>query len=103
MVSGQQISVDGTAQNEKLGASVHTPTGSIHIDKLDAWPDALVGKRVRVTGTVIERFDLPVFVRKPGEPISSGIPVPEGTDLREASRRYLLGNATWSALEPDAH
>jgi hypothetical protein len=42
------------------------------------------------------RHDLPVFVQKPGEPPLQGIPVPEGTDLHAASRRYVVRDATWS-------
>jgi hypothetical protein len=42
------------------------------------------------------RHDLPVFVQKPGEPPRQGIPVPEGTDLHAASRRYVVRDATWS-------
>ena len=35
----------------------------------------------------------------PPLPMLAGIPVPEGTDLREASKRFLLKDAKWTALE----
>jgi hypothetical protein len=50
---------------------------------------------LRVTGTVVERSDLPVFVPRPGEPIVQGIPVEPDADLERAKKRYLLQNATW--------
>ncbi|MGC4118013.1 MAG: hypothetical protein QM765_26375 [Myxococcales bacterium] len=52
-----------------------------------------------MTGKVIERSDLPVFIERPGEPRRSGIPVPEGADAKAAAHRYLLADATWTKLE----
>jgi hypothetical protein len=57
------------------------------------------GKRVRVTGTVIERHNLPVFIPRKDELPVQGIPVPEGTDLHKASRRFLLQDAKWVVVE----
>jgi hypothetical protein len=54
-----------------------------------AWGKA-DGARVRVQGVVAERADLPVFIPKPGEEPIQGIPVPEGTDLEKARRRFVL-------------
>ena len=97
---GQTITVTGTAQNLKLGATVDTEKGMIWLDGVDTWPDDLNGKKVEVKGTVIERHDLPVFIeKKEGEPQVSGMPVPEGTDLKKASHRYLLENPSWEAVE----
>ena len=98
---GQSVTVEGTAINMKLGAIVSRDGAHIWIDGLWEWPSGYYlggdeGKRVRVTGTVIQRHDLPVFVRKAGEPLIAGIPVPEGTNLYEASRRFLLKDAKWS-------
>ncbi|MBI5537488.1 MAG: hypothetical protein HY898_32495 [Deltaproteobacteria bacterium] len=99
-VVGQRVVVDGTAANAKLGAMLETSAGVVWIDGLDSWPEGFYegqgkGKRLRVTGVVVERHDLPVFVKKPGEPEMQGIPVSPGTDLDHASKRYLLQNATW--------
>jgi hypothetical protein len=101
---GQSITVEGTAQNAKLGAVLSDGGSSIWIDELDSWPEGFCvgeepGKRVRVTGTVIERSDLPVFVPKEGEPPRAGIPVAEGTDLEKASRRFLLKDAKWDLVK----
>jgi hypothetical protein len=92
---GETVTVVGVAENLKLGARLEVDAGAIWIDGLDAWPDDLLGRRLVVTGRVIERHDLPVFVRKEGEPEIAGMPVPPGTDLHEASRRFLLAGARW--------
>ena len=99
-VVGQRIVVEGTAANAKLGALLETETGNVWIDGLESWPEGFyqgpgTGKRLRVTGVVVERHDLPVFVRKPGEPEMQGMPVEPGTDLHTASKRYLLRDASW--------
>lgn len=90
---GRQVSVVGRAESFKAGARLaptHAPP--IWLDDPDGWPDGYDGKIVRVTGTVVERHDLPVFIPKPGELPRGGIPVPPGTDLHQASRRYKLAN-----------
>jgi len=97
---GQVITVDGTAEDAKLGALLLTDDSmSIWIDGLDAWPSGVRGKNVQVTGKVIQRSDLPVFVRQEGEPEMQGIPVPRGTDVEKARRRLLLAEAKWKVLE----
>ena len=90
--------IEGIAQREKVGPSVHTANGSVWVDLPD-WPDHAVGKRVKVTGTFVERKDLPVFIDKPGEPIRAGMAVPEGTDLEKARTRQVLSKITWKLLE----
>ncbi|HEY3451272.1 MAG TPA: hypothetical protein VGK67_33245 [Myxococcales bacterium] len=101
---GKTVVVEGKALDAKSGALLAGERGEISIDGVDSWPSGFYqglqnGVRLRVTGTVIERSDLPVFVEKPGEPRRAGIPVPEGTDLKKAGRRYLLADATWTRLE----
>lgn len=96
---GQTVTVEGQASNAKLGAIVGAEPAPIWIDGLDAWPEEVAWKRVQVTGTVIERHDLPVFVRKEGEPEMAGMPVPPGTDLHAASRRFLLKDARWKRID----
>jgi len=101
---GKTVVVEGKALDAKSGALLAGERGEIFIDGLDSWPSGFYqggqnGLRVRVTGTVIARGDLPVFVERPGEPRRAGIPVPEGTDLEKAARRYLLAEATWTPMK----
>lgn len=102
---GKVVVVEGKALDAKSGALLEGGgRGEVFIDGLDSWPSGFYrglqdGVRVRVTGTVVERSDLPVFVEKPGEPRRSGIPVPEGTDTKKAAQRFLLSEATWTKLE----
>jgi len=99
-VLGQQVTFEGLAVDMKLGAGLVVGEHTIFMDGMDSWPDGYYEgdgkeKKVTVTGTLIERHDLPVFVQQEGEPIKSGMPVPPGTDLEEASRRYLLTDFTY--------
>jgi hypothetical protein len=97
---GQVITVEGTAENAKLGALLSTDGSmTIWIDGLHSWPEGVRGKNVQVTGKVIQRSDLPVFVPQEGEPQMAGMPVPPGTDLEKARRRLLLAEAKWKVLE----
>jgi hypothetical protein len=93
---GQVITVEGTAVNAKLGALVDTGSETLWIDGMHSWPEDAWDKRVKVTGRVIERSDLPVFVQKEGEPMMQGIPVPAGTDIEKASHRFLLSEVQWA-------
>ena len=75
----------------------------VWLNNLDSWPeDYYLGndscKTVKLTGVLIEAYDLPVYIHKKGEPLRSGIPVPEGTDLKQASHRYLIKNYKWVEL-----
>lgn len=96
---GQQVTLEGTAEARKLGAVLRGNEFDAWIDQLQDWPRDYVGQRVRVTGILEERHDLPVFIQKPGEPIAGGIPVPEGTDLHQASRRFVVRDAKWSLIK----
>src|SRR5438552_13730303 len=68
---GQEVTLEGTAVNGKAGALLMSDDeASVAMHGLDAWPEGYqeVGdkrKRVRVTGTVILKHDLPVFIQKP--------------------------------------
>lgn len=98
---GRELTVEGVARRAKLGPMVETGGGGIWIDGPHGfWPEGVVGRRVKVTGTVVRKDDLPVFIPRPGEPMKAGIPVPEGTDLEEARIRYLLASPRWERL-PD--
>jgi hypothetical protein len=95
---GQQVTLDGVAETRKLGAALRGNGFDVWIDRLERWPAEALGRKVRVTGILEERQDLPVYIQKAGEPPAAGIPVPEGTDLREASRRYLVRDSKWSLI-----
>ena len=78
---GQTVSLDGAAIDAKLGALLQGPEGAIWIDDLSTWPSGFSsgghkGKRLRVTGMVIKRDDLPVSIQQPGALPSAGMPVP---------------------------
>jgi len=92
------VALEGIAESRKLGAALRGDGFDVWIDQLSEWPRDWVGRKVRVTGVLEERHDLPVFVQKPGEPAAAGIPVPEGTDLQQASRRYVIRDAKWSLI-----
>jgi hypothetical protein len=100
---GQTVTLEGRAANAKLGAVLKGKEGAIWIDGLDSWPEGYVsggdGKHLRVTGTVIKKDDLPVFVQKPGEPPQAGIPVTSEEEREKAKWRYLIKDAKWDALE----
>lgn len=101
---GKVVTVEGMSINQKVGAALWGEGETVFIDGLNSWPDGFYlggekGKRLCVTGTVIERHDLPVFIPRKGEPAKAGIPVPEGTDLHKASRRFLLQDAKWTVIE----
>jgi acylphosphatase len=95
---GKEITIEGVAAEAKVGPMVIRETHSVWVD-LPQWDANVSGKRVRVTGTVIERADLPVFVADPNSPPISGIPVPKGTDLKEASKRLMLSKVKWELIE----
>ena len=101
---GEAVTLEGTAVNAKLGALLQGPAGAIWIAELRAWPEGFYagsgqGKRLRVTGTVITRDDLPAFVQTPGTLPRAGMPVQSEAELDRARRRYLLQGARWTVLE----
>ena len=99
---GTKVVVTGKAVNHKIGAYLLTNKGGIYIDLPEThWPNELYfggdnGETVTVTGTVVERNDLPVFIPNPNEPQIQGIPVSEGTDLEKASKRFVLESVEWN-------
>jgi hypothetical protein len=102
---GKTVTLEGIAANAKLGALVEGKENAIiWIDALDSWPEGFYpnhgqGKRLRVTGIVIKRADMPVFVQRPGELPEAGIPVKSEEELKKAKWRYLLKDAKWDVLE----
>lgn len=102
---GTRVTIEGAAADEKLGAVLVLDDGGVlWIDGLDAWPEGYYeggdrGKRLRVTGTLIRRDDLPVFVSVPGEPQRAGIPVATEAEAARARVRYLLADAVWESVD----
>ena len=101
---GQTVTLEGMAANAKLGAVLKGKQGAIWIDGLDSWPEGYYsggdqGKHLRVTGTVIKKDDMPVFVQKPGEVPPAGIPVASEAEREKSKWRYLLKDAKWDDLE----
>ncbi|MCA9690521.1 MAG: hypothetical protein KC636_12990 [Myxococcales bacterium] len=94
---GERVTVTGTPINRKGGAALDVDGEHLWIDGLHSWPDDIIarGGPLSVQGVLAEDHGLPVFVPKDDEPIVQGVPVPEGTDLKAASRRYLLRQASW--------
>ncbi|MEW6281782.1 MAG: hypothetical protein AB1758_24465 [Candidatus Eremiobacterota bacterium] len=83
-VLGQRITLEGTTANAKLGAILVEGDRSVWIDGLEEWPE---GKRVKVTGTVVGRDDLPVAQ---DHPVSAGV--------QGSPRRYLLSDPEWEEV-----
>jgi hypothetical protein len=92
---GRRVEIEGEAENRKMGAAV----GELWVD--GEIPEGMNGKQVRVAGTLTRRDDLPVFVPDPKAPPKAGMPVPEGTDLEKARRRYVITKPTWTLLDPN--
>ena len=95
---GSHVKLRGVAMNRKGGAVLVVGETHVWIEGLLSWPDgdrAIDGRTITVEGTLDEDHNLPVFVPKKDEPLVQGIPVPDGTDLHEASHRYILRNARW--------
>ena len=97
---GQHVTVTGQPVNRKNGACLVTPDGEVWIEELSSWPENIAfggqpGKELTVTGVLSEDNQLPVFIQKNNEPIAQGVPVPQGTNMEQASHRFVLKNATW--------
>ena len=108
---GQIVTVEGRLELCKMGWLLTGAHGSIWLDtvplvvgqgqfgdSLRSPMTGMNGTTVRVTGTVVERQDKPVFIEKQGEPPVAGIPCPEGTNLKEARKRHLLTDIAWSLV-----
>lgn len=99
---GKKITITGKPVNVKAGAILLVDDKiDLCMDDMDRWPDGFYTseeepKTVKVTGILLERNDLPVYIPDDKNPIhQQGIPVLKGTDLEEASHRYLLKEYKW--------
>lgn len=95
---GQQVTLRGVAEPRKNGAALRGDGFYVWIDGLHRWTQRFSGRRVQVVGVLEVRDDLPVFVQRPNDLPMQGMPVPEGTDIEAANRRYVVRDATWSLL-----
>jgi hypothetical protein len=94
----------------KVGANLRMFADSTHIwiNDFHSWPlEYYLGENkwqtVRVTGTVIERYDLPVFKRKSVQGIVlQGMPISKRRNLKVTSHRYLLKDETWVVVSGDS-
>lgn len=104
-----EVTLIGEAKNSKLGAllAIRKDSIVIWIDGIRSWPidyamDENNFETLEVTGTLIEKYDLPIFRKKElssGEIQRSGIPVRYGINLKLASHRFLLKDATWIIID----
>ena len=103
----KKVTFTGKTVNAKLGAVLILENGQmIWMDKMESWPNGYYlkenyekTKSIKVTGILIEKNDLPVFVQNESDSIlQQGIPVPKGTDLKNASHRYLLKKYKWNEI-----
>lgn len=94
---GRQISIDGTPRNAKLGALLVGEDASVWIDGMSRWPQAVLqgGTELCVTGTLVQRRDLPVFVPEEDGVAKAGMPVAVGSGGSDAGLRFLLKDAKW--------
>lgn len=98
------VIAQGYAQGQKIGAIINLggPTLGVIFDDGESQWTVPLGARVRIEGTVTERADLPVFVQDPNEPIMQGMPVPPGTDLEQARRRWVIEHARATMIRTPA-
>lgn len=106
---GRTVKLRGMAMDRKGGAVLVVGKAQVWIDDLHAWPAGYYkggdrGRRITVTGVLDRDHGLPVFVEDPVPENAEfehdgvhlqGIPVPAGTDLDEASERFVLRDAQW--------
>jgi hypothetical protein len=101
------VTVQGIAQNRTLGATVSAEHGVIWIDDFSGWPKEIYPSiksqtRVRVTGTLLKRDDMPVYLVEPDDPsIRAGIAVDSKEELERLKWRYLLKDVSWSVVEDE--
>jgi len=92
-------SYEGTAQNAKMGAVLIGEDGVRHWVALDAWPDAVVGKKIQLDAVPVVRYDLPVATVGPNGEQSAGVVVEPGQTAEDAARRVVLTDPVWKLSE----
>ncbi|MHC4157409.1 MAG: hypothetical protein ACYST6_21210 [Planctomycetota bacterium] len=100
---GRVVTLEGVATKTKIGASIQMGSGMtfqvVYFDWLARWPEDVVGKRVRVSGTVVKRYDRGWWDGRGEMPRGQFQALTPGDDPREASKRYLLKDFTWQLSE----
>ncbi|HUW20166.1 MAG TPA: hypothetical protein VMW16_12780 [Sedimentisphaerales bacterium] len=100
---GRVVTLEGVAKKTKIGASVQMGSGLsfqvVYLDWLAHWPEHVVGKRVRVSGTLVKRYDMAFWDGRGEMPRGQFQALPPGSDPREASKRYVLKDFTWELSE----
>jgi hypothetical protein len=81
-----RTTIRGVARNAKGGAVVVTATGPVYVLGLEAWPAALDGRAVEVTGVVRQKKHLP-------DPVGPGGTVAQGA----WGSQTVIADATWKA------
>jgi hypothetical protein len=115
----KRVTVEGWPAQAKLGPILtadQSADGSwIWMDGKEVWSSECFiepgkAKRVRVTGCVIKRDDLPVYIAVRGTwppraieggtfPFRDGIAVYSNEEFEQQKWRFLLTDATWTVLE----
>ena len=88
---GKKVTVEGLAQNAKLGALVLVDGESVYLKDKESWESEWLNQRVRVKG-ILRTFEPPVATQKNGE-WSAGVSQP--------GRAYRLEKAKWERVKPD--
>jgi hypothetical protein len=83
-----KVTLRGVARDAKGGAVVVTDRGPVYVAGLDAWPAALAGRRVEVTGVVRQTKHIP-------DPVGPGNTVGQGA----WGDQTVIVEATWRAAE----
>ena len=83
----RRVTIEGTARDAKAGAVVVTDKGAIYVEKLESWPSALQGRKVRVTGVLVTEKLIPDPINERGELVQGAV-----------GDQTLLRGATWTAV-----
>ena len=99
---GKKITIIGKTVNVKDGSILIVEDEiNIWMDEMESWPDGFYNseedtKTLKVTGILIERNDLPVYIPDENTPIyQQAMPFSKGADLKKESHRYLLKDYKW--------
>lgn len=92
------VTIEGTAGNAKAGAVVQTTNGGVvYVDRLDAWPKELNGKRVTATGELRTEKKIP-DPRGPNGELRQGA---NGKQQVLHDARFGLAREDWRAAAGD--
>jgi hypothetical protein len=95
---GKMVTLGWRRESRKLGAALRGDGFDVWIDRLDGWPSNHSGRRVRVTGILEERHDLPVYIQRPGDPPAAAFRSPKAR-IAQGEPRYIVRNPKWSLIQ----